>query len=124
MLAPPLATLQPRPNLWALAIPAVVALAHAFGHSSWYTDTPLGQVPVLDEQENRLFAKLIFRGSLPSEPFYRAPGYAGWDHSLVRLAMTHFEMTPPVGVKLGERAQADAVLVRILDATTIPVRRP
>lgn len=53
-----------------------MAFAYACGHLAWYGDTPLGQVPVLDEQENLNFAVAIARGTLPPEPFYRAPGYA------------------------------------------------
>lgn len=53
-----------------------VAFAYACGHLSWYRETPLGQVPVLDEQENLDFAEAMARGTLPPEPFYRAPGYA------------------------------------------------
>jgi hypothetical protein len=63
-------------RVWPWAIPALVALAYAAGHLAWYRGTPLGQVPVLDEQENLLFAEHIARGALPREPFYRAPGYA------------------------------------------------
>ncbi|HUR58387.1 MAG TPA: hypothetical protein VM029_11795 [Opitutaceae bacterium] len=58
------------------AIPALVALAYAGAHLAWYRHTPLGQVPVLDEQENLVFAENIARGAVPHEPFYRAPGYA------------------------------------------------
>ena len=61
---------------WALMIPAAAAFAYACAHLSWYRETPLGQVPVLDEQENLAFAEAIVRGALPNEPFYRAPGYA------------------------------------------------
>lgn len=67
---------RPRRDLWPIAVSAVVALAYAGGHLAWYRHTPLGQVPVLDEQENLAFAEMIVRGELPHEPFYRAPGYA------------------------------------------------
>jgi 4-amino-4-deoxy-L-arabinose transferase-like glycosyltransferase len=63
-------------QLWPVALPAAVALAYACGHLAWYLDTPLGRVPVLDERENLALAESIFRGTLPAEPFYRAPGYA------------------------------------------------
>lgn len=33
-------------------------------------------MPVLDERENLDLAEAIFNGTLPAEPFYRAPGYA------------------------------------------------
>lgn len=65
-----------RHHRWALVIPATVAFAYASGHLTWYGGTPLGQVPVLDEQEHLHFAEAIVRGTLPPEPFYRAPGYA------------------------------------------------
>lgn len=58
-----------------IAISAALGLGYALGHLLWYYETPLGQVPVLDELENLAFADGIARGSLPPEPFYRAPGY-------------------------------------------------
>jgi hypothetical protein len=39
-------------NLLVQLAVALVALAYAGGHLGWYRDTPLGQVPMLDEQEN------------------------------------------------------------------------
>jgi hypothetical protein len=51
------------------------ALAYGLAHLSWYANTPLGQVPVLDERENLMLAEQIAHGSLPREPFYRAMGY-------------------------------------------------
>ncbi len=59
-----------------IGLPAAVALAYALGHLNWYLTTPLGRVPVLDERENIDMAEAIFGGTLPSLPFYRAPGYA------------------------------------------------
>lgn len=53
----------------------LVALAYGAGHLAWYAGTPLGQVPVLDEQENLRLATQIATGTLPAEPFYRAMGY-------------------------------------------------
>jgi hypothetical protein len=73
--APPSGPARPG-NFWPLVIPAAVAFAYVCGHLAWYRETPLGQVPVLDEQENLAFAEAIVRGELPAEPFYRAPGYA------------------------------------------------
>lgn len=67
---------SPRRDFWPSAIPAAVAFAYACGHLAWYRETPLGQVPVLDEQENLAFAEAIVQGALAHEPFYRAPGYA------------------------------------------------
>ncbi len=54
---------------------SLVALLYALGHFTWYAPTPLGQVPVLDEQENLTLARQIATGTLPPEPFYRAMGY-------------------------------------------------
>lgn len=59
-----------------LLIVAAVALAYGAWHLGWYLDTPLGQVPVLDERENLQLATAIAHGNLPAEPFYRAQGYA------------------------------------------------
>ena len=67
---------RPGRSLWPVARPVLLALGYAFGHLAWYRTTPLGQVPVLDEQENLVLAEAIVRGELPKEPFYRAPGYA------------------------------------------------
>ena len=65
------------PAPWVvLALPAAAAFAYALGHLTWYLTTPLGRVPVLDERENLDLAAAIFGGTLPAEPFYRAPGYA------------------------------------------------
>ena len=59
-----------------VALPAIAALAYGLGQLAWYLGTPLGRVPVLDERENLDLATAIAGGSLPWEPFYRAPGYA------------------------------------------------
>lgn len=61
---------------FVVALPAAIALVYALGHLDWYLGTPLGRVPVLDERENIDLAGAIFGGTLPPEPFYRAPGYA------------------------------------------------
>jgi len=60
----------------AVLIPMLAALLYTGGHLLWYLGTPLGRVPVLDEQENITLAEQIALGTLPKEPFYRAPGYA------------------------------------------------
>ena len=60
----------------AVALPAALALGYALAHLGWYLGTPLGRVPVLDERENIDLAGALFGGTLPREPFYRAPGYA------------------------------------------------
>lgn len=63
---------------WAPLVPAMAALlavAYAGGHLSWYNDTPFGQIPVVDEQENLMLGEMIVRGELPPEPFYRSMGY-------------------------------------------------
>jgi 4-amino-4-deoxy-L-arabinose transferase-like glycosyltransferase len=56
---------------------AVIALALLYGaaHLAWYGTTPLGGFPVLDGREILEMAKAIAGGTLPAEPFYRAPLY-------------------------------------------------
>ncbi|HEY4246035.1 MAG TPA: hypothetical protein VGM64_04210 [Lacunisphaera sp.] len=54
----------------------LIALLYGGSYLSWYLGTPLGQVPVLDEQENITLATSIYHGTLAAEPFYRSPGYA------------------------------------------------
>ena len=76
MSAPPPATARFFRSFWPVAVPVIVAFVYAFGHLGWYLDTPLGRVPVLDERENLALAEAIAHGTLPAEPFYRAPGYA------------------------------------------------
>ncbi|HWA09841.1 MAG TPA: hypothetical protein VG838_10355 [Opitutaceae bacterium] len=58
---------------WLLVL--LAALAYGLAQLSWYGNTPLGEVPVLDERENLALAGQIADGSLPREPFYRAMGY-------------------------------------------------
>lgn len=53
-------------------------MLYAFGHLGWFLDTPLGQVPVLDQREFISLAHAMADNSLPAEPFYRAPGYAAF----------------------------------------------
>ena len=43
-------------------MPGFVALAYGFAQLNWYLDTPLGQVPVLDEREQLNLAETIFHG--------------------------------------------------------------
>lgn len=57
-----------------LAVGAV-ALVYGAAHLAWYGTTPLGGFPVLDGREILELAKAIAAGSLPDEPFYRAPLY-------------------------------------------------
>lgn len=66
----------PRLRRIAVALPAALAFGYALAHLDWYLGTPLGRVPVLDERENLDLAGALFGGTLPHEPFYRAPGYA------------------------------------------------
>ena len=71
-------TSLPRARWWRYVGPvpiALLAFLYAGAHLVWYRATPLGQFPVLDEQENLLLAEQIVRGELPKEPFYRAMGY-------------------------------------------------
>jgi 4-amino-4-deoxy-L-arabinose transferase-like glycosyltransferase len=78
MPASPATPVRRRTLGWTHILPAVIALvafAYAGGHLAWYRETPLGQVPVMDEQENLMLGEMIVRGELPTEPFYRAMGY-------------------------------------------------
>lgn len=77
-----------------------VALAYAAGHLTWYQTTPLGQVPVLDELENLTLAEAIVGGTLPAEPFYRAPGYAAM-LALLRIMGVPAAALFPVALILG-----------------------
>jgi hypothetical protein len=78
MPAPTPASVRYRERARLLAVPimiALVALTYAGGHLDWYRQTPLGQIPVVDEQENLMLGEMIVRGELAPEPFYRAMGY-------------------------------------------------
>ena len=55
---------------WVLLAAAVVLA----GHFAWWSD-PLGLAPVLDGRELLLLARAMAAGTLPPEPFYRAPLY-------------------------------------------------
>jgi hypothetical protein len=57
-----------KPVIWLLILVTAYSLAHLF----WYWQTPLGQIPALDGQENLFLADSISDGSLEAEPFYRA----------------------------------------------------
>ncbi len=60
-----------KPAFWLL----LFAFVYAMGHMLWYWQTPLGQNPTLDGQENLILAYQIANGSLAKEPFYRAMLY-------------------------------------------------
>jgi hypothetical protein len=78
MLASPPKSSRVRALGRSLVVPVVIALiafAYAAGHLSWYRGTPLGRIPMVDEQENLMLGEMIVRGELPKEPFYRAMGY-------------------------------------------------
>ncbi|MCH8541201.1 MAG: hypothetical protein LAT58_10595 [Opitutales bacterium] len=70
---PPAPTIPPK--LWILC--GLLVLLYQLAFHLWYGGTVLGQFPVLDGQETLLLAKAIADGTLPQEPFYRAPLYAG-----------------------------------------------
>lgn len=53
-----------------------LALVYAGAHLAWYGTTPMGGFPVLDGREILNLAQEIANGTLPSEPFYRAPLYS------------------------------------------------
>lgn len=59
----------------ALLAVAGLALLYTAGHLLWYSTTPLGAVPVLDAREVSETALAMRSGTLPDEPFYRAPLY-------------------------------------------------
>ena len=59
-----------------IVLAAAIAGIYALGHLSWFATTPLGRVPVLDAREHLALANAIVDGTVPAEPFYRAPGYA------------------------------------------------
>ena len=67
--------MKPMTHVRPWLIISLVALLYALGHFTSYAPNPLGQVPVLDEQENLTLARQIATGTLPPEPFYRAMGY-------------------------------------------------
>ena len=60
-----------KPALWLL----LFAFVYAMGHMLWYWQTPLGQNPTLDGQENLILSEQIANGTLAKEPFYRAMLY-------------------------------------------------
>lgn len=55
---------------------AGLALIYAGAHLAWYGTTPMGGFPVLDGREILALAQEIAHGTLPAEPFYRAPLYS------------------------------------------------
>lgn len=60
------------PASWLLlALVTLYSLAQLW----WYLDTPIGQSPVLDGQENLLLAQKIADGTLEKTPFHRAMLY-------------------------------------------------
>ncbi len=68
---------------------AVIALALLYGaaHLAWYGTTPLGGFPVLDGREILEMAKAIAGGTLPTEPFYRAPLYPALIALFIKLGV-------------------------------------
>lgn len=68
---------------------AVIALALLYGaaHLAWYGTTPLGGFPVLDGREILEMAKAIAGGTLPAEPFYRAPLYPALIALFIKLGV-------------------------------------
>jgi len=61
------------------------ALVYCALHLGWYGSTPLGNFPVLDGREMLALAQSMADGSLPAEPFYRAPLYPAVLSIFVRL---------------------------------------
>ncbi len=66
---------------------AGLALIYAGAHLGWYGTTPMGGFPVLDGREILALAQSIANGSLPPEPFYRAPLYSGLLAIAVKLGV-------------------------------------
>ena len=68
---------------------AVIALALVYCalHLGWYGATPLGNFPVLDGREMLALARSMADGSLPGEPFYRAPLYPALLSIFMRLGV-------------------------------------
>lgn len=64
------------------------ALLYGAAHLAWYGTTPLGGFPVLDGREILELAKNIAAGTLPAEPFYRAPLYPAVIALLIKLGVT------------------------------------
>lgn len=64
------------PRTLALLLGGMVVLYQAAFHA-WYGGTLLGRYPVLDGREILLLAEAMAQGTLPPEPFYRAPLYSG-----------------------------------------------
>lgn len=58
-----------------IAILLTAVCIYGFFYLDWYWSTPLGMTPVLDGAENIALAEMIYRGTLPAEPFYRAMLY-------------------------------------------------
>ncbi|MGJ3243118.1 MAG: hypothetical protein ACFE0O_09215 [Opitutales bacterium] len=67
----------PLPGSRTIGLSLVLVTMLATGaHLMWYGQTAMGQQPVLDGRETVTLAEQIANGTLPDEPFYRAPGYA------------------------------------------------
>ena len=63
------------------------ALLYGAAHLAWYGTTPLGGFPVLDGREILDLARAIAAGTLPAEPFYRAPLYPAVIALLIKLGV-------------------------------------
>lgn len=66
--------LPARTRIARLLVGGLVVLYGA-GYLLWYSATPLGLHPVLDGREMVLLAERLAAGTMPAEPFYRAPLY-------------------------------------------------
>lgn len=65
---------------------------YTVGYLLWYSGTPLGLWPVLDDREMLALAHQIAAGELPHEAFYRAPGYAAVLAVGLKLGITPAEL--------------------------------
>lgn len=66
-----------RRSSFTLLVVLGATLAYTIAALGEYAATPLGRVALLDSRENLELARQIAEASLPAEPFYRAPLYAG-----------------------------------------------
>lgn len=77
-------------NRTARLIVIGAALLYGAAHLAWYGTTPLGGFPVLDGREILELAKAIAAGTLPAEPFYRAPLYPAVVALFIKLGVPEF----------------------------------
>lgn len=72
----------------AALLMALLAAVYGLCYLLWFWQTPLGQAPVLDGQENLLLANKMAHGLMPHEPFFRAMLYPAVLSVLYRLRIS------------------------------------